>query len=342
MKHSFLTTTAALAFLPLAASAGTVTTTLDYANTQNIFNGGAGFNQSTDLNLGIATVDFGARASTGSVTGSASVSLTAAFEDTLSFAEAAAATVGLTAANLQQGFSTFIGATAFSGVDFNSFIGINPPRISLGEVGYSIGTDGARSGFGSTSDVGNEPITGFGVPTFPGISLQAEVTLDGSQTSEMSVDELFGVVQATHESGSVFTDAFSLTASTTSTLDLSLEGMWDLELIGVGLANTFDTSLGLAASAGVGAAVGIGCGDFSDDSDNGFFCAGDIGAVATSPQLTLINPAETSIAWGTQNVQLGSVFVQAAPVPLPAGAALMITGLGVFGLARRRQRKAQA
>lgn len=341
MKQSILGTVAAIALMPLSATAGTITTNLSFSNTQNIFNGGAGFNESANLNLGIATVDFGARASTGSVRGEASISLTAAFEDTLSFAEAAAANVGLTASNLRHSFETLIGATAFSGVNFGSFLGINPPRISLGEVGYTIETADARTGFGSTDDRAAEPITGFGVPTFPGISLQAEITLDGSQTSEMSVDELFGVVQATHEDGTILTDAFSLTSSANSVLDLGIAGEWDLELIGVGLANTFDTSLGLAASARVGAAVGFGCGDFSDDDDNGFFCAGDTGAVATSPQLTLINPAETSIAWGKQNLTLGTITV-AAPVPLPAGVVLMATGFGALGLARRRRSKAQA
>ncbi len=348
MTRTFLATVAGAALVPLAVSAGTVTTTLNYSGSDNLLGSNLGFNESANVDLGIAVVDFGARASAGSVDADASARVTARFADQLTYAASKNAVVDLVVDSVRSSFETFIGATAFAGLDFDPIsipipfapdININPPRATLGEIGYTMETASARNGFGTSSDVGNEAITGFGVPTIPLISVQAELTLDGSQTSSLSVDEMFGIVQATHEDGTVLTDTFALTSSASSVFDLSLAGSWDLELVGVGLSNVFDTSLGLAGSARAGFAAGVNCGDFSTDSDNGFGCIFDTGTRATTPQLTLINPAATFIDWGTQNVQLGSILVAAQPVPLPAGAAMMLTGAAVFGLARRRQRK---
>lgn len=341
LRTNLLTAATIAALCPLAGLAATVNANLSYSDTAGLFGSSLGFDESTSFGVGIGRVDFGARASSGDVNAQSSFSLSATFERDLSLQDAATASVGLSFSNLQSSFDTFMGATAGAGVDFNNIPvplapDINPPRISLGEVGYSIQTDASLNGFGSVSDRTNEPITGFGIPTYPGVSLQAELTLDGSQTSTLSIDDLFGVVQATHEGGSVFTDAFSLRNDATSILDLSLSGDWALELVGVGIANSFDSSLGLAASARIGYAVGFNCGDFSTNSDNGFGCVIDNGSVASSPQLTLIDPTPFGLDFGLKNVDLGLVSVAPAPVPLPAGMALMLGGLGAFGLARRK------
>lgn len=333
--------------LPGAVGAATVTiaTDLSYAkDNSGLYGSGAtGFNQSTSFSVGIATVGFGAKASSGDVDARADLKLTASYEDTLSFDQAAASSVALSLSNLAYRFSTFVGATATASVNFGSFLGINPPPFNIIDEGYDLTTSASRTaGLGtSVSDTGNTPIAGVGVPTTPGISLQAEVTLDASQQSTFFIDNLVGMVQATHSGGTVRTDAFALTTDGLGLMDLSIAGDWALSLVGVGLLNRFDTALGLAASARIGAAVGFGCGDFSDDDDNGFLCAGDTGAVATSPQLSLIDPAAFGIDWGTKTVSLGTVTVLApvvppAPVPLPATGLLLVGGVAVLAGLRRR------
>ena len=265
------------------------------------------------------------------------------FDDVLTFAEASAASVGLTASNIRYGFETVLGASATAGFDLDEILFIDVPRLAFANVGYEIETEANGTGFTSASDSAAQPITGFGVPTTPLLSLQAEVTLDGSQQSTLRIDDLVGVVRAEYESGAFVTDTFSIRNDATSSLDLALSGDWELELVGVAFANSFDTSLGLAASVRAGVAIGDCGDDFTTSDDNPFIgCVFETGTSATSPQLTLINPAPFGLDFGTQTVALGNITVGVAPVPLPAGMSLMLAGLGVFGLARRRKMKAAA
>ena len=348
------TTTALLASCILVsattANAATVVRQFDFSR-NNVSLAGASsfsFNRSTTLDAGIAVLDFGARASAGTVDASARVRLGAGFTPVVDLGSASSYQVSLSQQSLSFGFETSLGATAFAGINFDSFLGINPPRLSLGEVGFSVGTDATGSSFGTTvSDDAKEPISGFGLPTFPGISLQAEITLDASQESTFRVNDLTGFVRATHESGTIVTDPFSLRSDRLGLLDLGLPGLWELDLVNVAMPNWFNTSVGLAASARVGAAVGFDCGDFSDDDDNGFLCAGDVGSVASSPQLTLRNPPGFEINWGAKTASLGSVTVTAPapppppvpnPIPLPAAAWLLLGGLGALGALKAGQR----
>lgn len=344
LKHSTAIAAAAI-FMPAATFAATFSTDLTFNGTDG-FLPGPSFDESFDVDVGIAVVDFGARLSTGTVDADASLSLDAVFDSVLTLAESTAASVGLSVSDLSYGFDTFLGATAEAGVDFDNISlpflpDIDVPRLAFASVGYGLETEGAGTGFSTTSDTGNEPIDGFGVPPTPLLGVQAELTLDGSQTSDFSIDDLVGVVQATHTSGAIVTDTFSILSDSASTLDLSIAGDWVLELVGVALENTFDTSIGLAASGRVGAGVGVNCGDFSTDGDNGFGCVFDTGAVISTPQLTLIDPGAFGIDFGTQDIVLGNVSVAAA-VPLPAGMTLMLAGLGAFGYVRRRKNKATA
>lgn len=326
--------------IPIQGQAASISADLSFSASDDLFVNGGGFDESANINLGFATVDFGARASTGNVNADVEAKITANYKERLQKSESGAAEVDLSASNVRSAFDTFVGATAGVGVNFGRIdfgpINVNPPRISIGEVGYGIETEGSRNGFGAVSDTGNEPITGFGVPTIPGVSVQAEVTLDGSQQSELSVDDIFGIVRATHSSGAIFTDAFSILSDARSVLDLSMNGVWDLELVGIGIANTWDSALGLAASGRLGFAVGFNCGNFDEDGDNGFGCVYDTGAKITSPQLSLINPDPFALDFGFKTVNLGQVEV----VPLPAGLGLLLSGLGVFGYASRRRQRA--
>lgn len=345
--QKFTSTILATALLiPIQSQAASITADLSFSASDDLFINGGGFNESANLDVGIAVVDFGARASTGDVNADVDARITASYKSKFKLNDAGAAAVNISASNVRSAFDTFVGATAGVGVDFDPIninmpfpvpdIDINPGRIALAEVGYGIETSGARNGFGAVSDTGNEPITGFGIPTVPLISTQAEITLDGSQQSTLDVDDIFGIVQATHESGKVVTDAFSIINDSVGLMNLDLTGTWDLELVGIGIANTFDSALGLAASARIGFAAGVNCGDFTTDADNGFGCIFDTGSRATSPQLTLIDPSPFGLDFGLKNVNLGAVDV----VPLPAGLGLMLSGLGVMGFAARRKRKA--
>jgi hypothetical protein len=333
----------AVLLAPHVADAATVNAMLTYSRNNTGLNGGGslGFNASTSFDAGIARVGFGARASSGDVDARASVGVRASYADVVDFDASGAVPVTVSATSLSFSFETLMGANATASVDFKSFLGINPGPFNIIDEGYTLETSGSGSAFRTAvTDDAKEPITGAGVPPTPGIGLQAQITLDASKESSLEINNLLGVVRATHESGAIVTDAFSIFGDPTGLLNLGLAGSWDLDLIGVALTNTFDTSMGLAASARLGAAVGFNCGDFADDDDNGFGCVGDTGSVASSPQLTLSDPAAFQIAWGTKSLDIGGLTVLAAPtpIPLPAAAPMLAAGFAALGFAARRRR----
>ena len=333
----------ALASLPGAVSAATQTAALSFAKNNTGLGGGAsfGFNQSTTFDAGIAVVDFGASANSGDVDASANVNLSATYDDTIDLADAGNTVIDLQLTGSSFSFATFVGATAGAGVNFGSFIGINPPRLAVIDKGYDLTTSGTGNGLGNTvSDTGNTDIIGAGVNT-PGLIVQSEVTLDASKESSFRLDELEGIVRATHMSGVTRTGAFDIVSTMDSVnLDLSLAGSWNLDLVGVALRNTFDTALGLAASLRLGVGAGSGCGDLSKDSDNGFFCLFDEGVTETTPQLDLADPAAFEIDFGTKSASIGGLTVVAPPpppaIPVPASLPLLAAGIGGLALWRRR------
>lgn len=325
------------------AMAASVNTTLNFAKNNTPLDGQGssfGFDQSTTLNVGIANLGFGAKASTGDVDASATIGFNTSFGDTVALADSGSVGVNMSLNSLNFGYNTLIGANAFASVDFFTFAGINAPKFNVIDEGYSLATSDSRSGFGSTGeDRDTEEIAGVGPNLDIGLGLRSQVTLDASQTSTFQVTDLVGTVLATHESGATATDTFSLVNDSLADLNLGLSGMWDLTLQSVSLTNLFDTALGISAGYELGVAVGLGCGDYSKDSDNGIFCVADAGVSGDSSQLNLSNPSAFAINWGTKSVSLGKITVLSAPVdvvPLPAGLPLVLTGLAGFALLRRR------
>lgn len=255
--------------------------------------------------------------------------------------------------NLSLAYHTFVAAAATAGINFNRIqffvppfgptINVNPPRISVIDEGYTLTT--ARTGSSldtSLDDSDKTDVAGVGPNSGFGILLQTQLTLDASIETSFELTEIDGLVRATHSSGATREGAFDIFSAMDSVdLDLSLAGAWDLDLVGVRVRNLFDSSLGLAVPARVGFGFGFGasCGDLTTDSDNGFGCVTDTGAVATSPQLTLIDPAPFEINFGTRSADIGGLTVLAPPppvIPVPASLPLLAAGIGGLAFWRRR------
>lgn len=341
MKSSFFAATlAASIVVPSLSYAATVSSVLNYSRDNVGLDGGnsLSFNKFTSVDLGIATLRFGAAASGGDVDASANIGFSTSFSDSVDLADADQVALSMSLNNLNFDYSTYMGAEAGAFVNFKSFLGINLPEFTVIGDDYSLSTSDSRSGFGSTgTERATRKITGVGPDASLGLAVRAEVTLDASQETSFSVSALQGTIVATHEGGTIVTNAFSMVNGADSLLDLSREGNWTLELIDVALRNSFDSATGLSAGYELGLALeapffGGSCGDFSRDDDNEFGCGGDTGVSGDTSQLSLINPSPFEIAWGTKSVSLGTISVVApiAPVPLPAGAPLLLGGVLVM------------
>ena len=256
--------------------------------------------------------------------------------------------------SLRFGYNAFTGADAGAFVNFDPFLGFNPPEFRVVGDDYRLDTSGSRSSFGSTgTDRATRELVGVGPDVSLGLAVRAEVTLDASQTTSLEVSDLTGVLVAVHSSGVFRLADFGLVGDTFNLLDLSLVGDWSLDLVDVRLRNSFDSSTGISAGYELGLAFGEafgGCGDYSIDSDNENSlvppraCVGDTGVSGDTAQLNLLNPAPFELDWGSRFASLGTISVLADPVdppsavPLPAGAYLLIGGLGLLGGLRRKKR----
>ena len=344
----------ALAALPGAVSAATQTAALSFVKNDTDLGGGSSFDfgPSDSFNVGIGTVDFGAQASAGDVDARASFEIDAHYQTLVDLADAATTRIDLALDDLSFAYDTFVGAAATAGINFNRIqffvppfgptINVDPPRISVIDEDYTLTT--ARTGSSldtSIDDNDNTDVAGVGPNSGFGVLLQTQLTLDASKETSFELTEIDGLVRATHSSGATREGAFDIFSTTDSVdLDLSLAGAWDLDLVGVRVRNLFDSSLGLAVSARVGFGFGVNCGDLTTDSDNGFGCVTDTGAVATSSQLTLIDPAPFEIDFGTKSASIGGLTVVAPPpppaIPVPASLPLLAAGIGGLALWRRR------
>jgi hypothetical protein len=342
----------AVAALPGAVSAATATASLSFVKNDTALGGGTsfGFDTGSSLNVGIGTVDFGAEANSGDVDASASFDIDAHYQTVIDLVDAATTRIDLALGNLSFAYDTFVGAAATAGINFGRIqipiplapdIDVNPPRIAVIDEDYTLTTARSGSSLGTRlGDSDNTDVAGVGPSTGFGILLQTQLTLDASKETSFELTEIDGILRATHSSGATRQGAFDIFSTMDSVdLDLSLAGAWDLDLVGVRVRNLFDSSLGLAVSARVGFGAGFNCGDLTRDDDNGFGCIADTGAVATSPQLTLIDPAAFEIDFGTRSADIGGLTVLAPPppaIPVPASLPLLAAGIGGLALWRRR------
>lgn len=344
---------ATAAIVPAATFAATVNTALIYERNNVGLDGGnpVGFDKFTNVDVGIARLRFGAKASGGDVDADGAINFSTTFDDNVALAAASSVSVSMSLNSLNFGYDAFTGADAGAFVDFNPFAGVNLREFRVIGDAYVLETDDRRNGFGSTgTERSTQRLTGVGPNASLGLGIRAEVTLDASQTTSFSVDNLEGTLMATHTSGAIRSEDFALLGDATSILDLGLEGEWTLQLFDVALRNSFDSATGISAGYEIGVAAGEilgGCGDYSTDSDNaGFFdlpaaCLADAGVSGDTSQLSLLNPSPFEILWGTKSVSLGSINVLGdptpVPVPLPAGLPLLLAALGVLGLTNQRK-----
>lgn len=346
---------AGVALVPCLAHASTVTTTtLNFARNNVGLDGGSAlsFNRFTTVDVGIADLRFGAEASGGDVDARADITFNSTFDRTVDLADANAVQMNMSLVGLSFSYEAFTGAEAGAFVDFDSFVGINPPEFRVIGDDYRLDTADSRSGFGSTGDDRDTTaIVGVGPDLNIGLAVRAQVTLNASQTTSLEVNDLRGLLVATHETGARVERAITMTNGIDLDLDLSLAGEWRVALENIRLRNRFDSSTGISPGYELGLAfldIGGGCGDYGTDDDNddipfnGKSCGGDTGVSGTSGQLTLIDPDPFEIAWGRRSANLGSVQVMAPPppvppaVPLPAGAFFLIGGLMGFAGLRLR------
>jgi len=352
-RIALLASGVALAALPGAVSAATSSAAFSFVKNDTALGGGTsfGFDTGSSLDVVIGTVDFGAEASAGDVDASTSFEIDAQYQTLVDLADAATTRIGLALDKLSFAYDTFVGAAATAGVNFGRIqipipfapdIDVNPPRIAVIDQDYTLTTARSGSSLGTRLDgSANTDIAGVGPNTGFGILLQTQLTLDASKATSFALTEIDGLVRATHSSGATREGAFNIFSTMDSVgLDLSLAGVWDLDLVGVRVRNRFDSSLGLAVSARVGFGAGFNCGDLTTDGDNGFGCIADTGTVATSPQLTLIDPAPFEINFGTRAADIGGLTVLAPPpppvIPVPASLPLLAAGIGALAFWRRR------
>ncbi|MEM9499659.1 MAG: VPLPA-CTERM sorting domain-containing protein [Pseudomonadota bacterium] len=192
------------------------------------------------------------------------------------------------------------------------------------------------------------PFIAKGAPT--GVSAKYTAEYGFILESAFELSGLTGTLVATNQdSGSVRSvDFFLVDDALDLNLDLSEKGIWDLELVNLGIDNRIISTLTLALRQGPGFGIefpladlfGEGCGDPLRDDDNGTLCAFDAGVEFFDTRLLYEDAVSSSVF--TQNLdttQFGSITVSdpIAPVPLPAGFPLYLAALGGLAFVRRQR-----
>lgn len=247
-------------------------------------------------------------------------------------------------------FQTAFGAFARATVYFPSPI----PDGNIVDLDYSLDT--ARTyapsppDGNSDSDSFTPASTAFG-PDVPVVgAATAGIDYDIVQNATHTVSGLTGTLRAINQrTGAETTSAFSLGSLDDVSLNLVDWGVWDVELTGLSLANSFSTDFDLDLVAFAQYRLGDNCGDLGTDDDNNvnfpfFGCVSDGRLDRTLATVDLFTNTPFALALTTSNLFAPFSIEVAQPTQVavfePATLTLFGAGLAGLGLMRRRLRAA--
>ena len=349
---------------------------------QSLFGSGdaSSFGESTSVGNSTSTFQFGAStgASSGSVNSNATVGLGFTFEEQLTTDAAKNTGVKLSFGSAAASFDTSLGAFADVGgtirtkagsvtlpvpvlADIVIPVAATSTPISLIDEDYQLNASDTDNGYAFGEVLtGSDAValTGASTPSVPIVNPSASATLNINQSSDLSLTNLTGTLKATNaDTGTMMLDSFLFSGGDLNfDLDLSEAGTWNLKAVDLALGSKFESDFGMTATFVAGVAVEVqdplgvfktGCGNPSTDADNGILCSVDEGLSTTvpNPPLNLLSINPFLLAYNEiDSIVVGQIVVSQAPpaVPLPAGFALMLVGLGAFGVmgASRQSRQA--
>ncbi|NNL66290.1 MAG: hypothetical protein HKP30_08615 [Myxococcales bacterium] len=303
------------------ARAATFTSGLAFSTgTRSLWGPGGGsssFGGSGSLGTRLAGVDVGAgydfSATAGTVRANLSGSLVADYAAELALP--GVTQIGLDWNGSSGSFSTDLGASAEISAYVHDvpFFGPWDPCVYCQD--WSLDTSRSfTSTFGvQRSDTDSFSVAGVG----PDIGVaSAQLSLNANQTARFRPDALTGSLRATHrDSGLSKLLGFSLQDVSVLDVDLDEAGIWDFDLLGLDIANTFSTTIGANLS------VDLEC------------CFGAIGTSFPFGNVSLLNTPSFALDFGARN--LASAF-SILVVPEPGATGLVLLGLGGLLAAGRR------
>ena len=324
----------------MPAQAGLVVQDLSYNTSRALFKNGAsaGFSAADTVGITAAGVSYDISANTGTVTSNVRGRLNVSHDDSVRLGSSANVQLSYAGARSTLASNFGAGATVTGYINAcvvpNIFTGgcvtrVNP-TFDLIDEGVRLRPDSAytsRIGGKGTVSATDEAAGVGSVDLIIG-KVGPEVALDISQTASLSLNGITGTMQGRHRgTGATFTESFSLGATglSMSTPELSLAGIWDFDILDLGLSNTFSNLMTLDLRPNINYLVG---------------------SWPNEPlaKITLLN--ETfSLGFGAQSFSnLFSLNVFDDPivaVPEPEAAGLMLLGLMalLFGRSRGMRRR---
>lgn len=335
----------------------TVDNVLNFSSpTESIFGGAGSVAFGIDELLGSTNfgISVNGGASSGTVKANVNGSLSATFENVVPINQANAVSVDLDYNGSTGLVDTFLGASML----VQAHVLDNTPvfdlffPVDLFNQNYSLDIDKTFAPNIGATVTGTDAFTPASVsvgPSFPLVgSAQAGVDFDIEQTASFRVDALTGVLSARHEGGTTQVRTINLGASDQQTilLDLSLEGIWEIQLTSLMLDNTFSTDFDLNINPFVAFILGFNCGDPGTDSDNNevfpfFGCILDDKASFPLADFDLFSTPDLGLGFNTINsLQTFSIRIDPltpSAVPEPTTLALFALGLAGFSFAGRRR-----